>query len=314
VHGYQFTLAEKNGIVYTRKAGHIDIIHVRIAADWTAYLKKRTSKCIKRYDPGFSFTFKPDISKYYVQIFYPDNWEVLPDKDKEEITSEISIRLGQYLAFTVTTWHEILTWFGYKCLGFFPEFPSAFSWEDSFSNLLGTRVAAEALQDPEHNYNKAITLAIERELEKLGVQSSHTAIRASEIMRGKWFSGHVLYLVDIKKRNLDIGLDDGFVTPTVLPCPPECAKVEVQSYPVPTLEILSEYGFSVKIEIEPWEWEKDNILRIIYPVAGKRKKRVEPAIHFARIMDYIKEDATKNYGYSVDPQQDTFSSHKPAAD
>jgi hypothetical protein len=52
----------------------------------------------------------------------------------------------------------------------------------------------------------------------------------------------------------------------------------------------------------------------IYPVAGKRKKRVEPAIHFAPILDYIKEDATQNYGYSVDPQQDTFSSHKPAAD
>src|SRR5512139_4039149 len=37
-HGYYFRPSERNGIAYTCRGGHIDIMHVRIAADWTAYL------------------------------------------------------------------------------------------------------------------------------------------------------------------------------------------------------------------------------------------------------------------------------------
>ena len=55
--------------------------------------------------------------------------------------------------------HEILTWHGFRCVGFLPEFLSAFSWEDSFSNLLGTVVASKALRDTEHPYDEAMTIA-----------------------------------------------------------------------------------------------------------------------------------------------------------
>lgn len=37
-HGYSFQPGEKDGIAYTCRGGDIDVIHVRIAADWTAYL------------------------------------------------------------------------------------------------------------------------------------------------------------------------------------------------------------------------------------------------------------------------------------
>jgi len=192
-------LSEKNGIVYTCKAGHIDITHVRIAADWTAYLRAKSFRCLMESDAGFSFGLKVDRSRDFLQITYPEDWEDLSQKEKEQIAREISIGLGQYLAFTATTWHEIITWFGYKCIGFFPEFPSAFSWEDSFSNLLGTHIAGQALRDTEHRFDEAMTLAIDQELEKLGVQSRHTAISASESARGEWFAGHLLYHVDMKR-------------------------------------------------------------------------------------------------------------------
>lgn len=52
----------------------------------------------------------------------------------------------------------------------------------------------------------------------------------------------------------------------------------------------------MKLEIEPREWEKDRILRTVYP---DKKKRLEPARHFACIMDYIKDDAVKKYGPDV---------------
>jgi len=295
-HQYRFGLSEKNGIVYTCNAGHIDVTHIRIAADWTAYLATKSLVCLTKSNAGFSFRLRTDPTKYFVRITYPEYWQELPPKHRERIACELAINLGQYLAFTATTWHEIITWFGYKCVGVVPEFPSAFSWEDSFSNLLGTHIAAQALWDIHHTFDEAVTLAIERELKNLAVQPTQTAIYAAEKMRGRWFSGHIMFLVSMKKRNFDIGVDDGYVTPTLVPSVCRCTGAIAKPYPVPTLDCLSQYGFSVKLEIEPREMEKRKVLKIAYPNAKKRKKRIEPAIHFARIMDYIKKDAVKKYG------------------
>ena len=55
----------------------------------------------------------------------------------------------------------------------------------------------------------------------------------------------------------------------------------------------------MKLEIEPKEWEKDKILQIVYPDVNQRKKRIEPAIHFAPIMKYIEQDAVAKYGPDV---------------
>ena len=70
----------------------------------------------------------------------------------------------------MTTWHEMVTWFGYKSTGFITEEPSAFSWEDIYSNLIGIRIGAQAVEDKEHNYDTAVTLLIKKELENLQIQ------------------------------------------------------------------------------------------------------------------------------------------------
>jgi hypothetical protein len=71
-------------------------------------------------------------------------------------------------------------------------------------------------------------------------------------------------LVTIKKRNFDLGLGDGLVTPTLVPNVPKCPSAEPLSYPAPKLDVLAKYGFAMKLEIEPHEWESGKILRIIY--------------------------------------------------
>jgi len=295
-HSFGSTLFEKDGIVYTCRAGHIDVIHLRIAADWTRYLKGQTRKCLMSDKAGFAFKFQPDNSMYYVSFDYPDNWNSLTVEEKGKIADEVAIRAGKYLAFTAITWHETLTWFGYKCVGFFPEFPSAFSWEDSFSNLLGTHIAERALADTEHSYDEAMTIAIDEELKELGVQPKKTAWLASEKVRGKWFDGQLLYMVDMKKRNFDIGLDDGFVTPTIIEGIEGCEGAQTRSDPIPRIEALSDYGFALKLKIEPREWERQRILKVVYPDEKNRKKYVEPAIHMPVIMNHIQQEATKK-GY-----------------
>ena len=295
VHRYKFNLSEKNGIVYTCKAGHIDIYHVREAADWTAFLTAKTFKHLNNDDAEFSFKLK-EGSICFVRLAYPQMWEDPSPKNKEHVAYNISIGLGQYFAYTSEIWHEIVTWYGYKSRGIYPEFPSAFSWEDNFSNLLGSYIGVLGLQDTEHAYDEAVTLALNKELEKLDVQPSEVARRTAESMKDLWFSDKLLAPVTMKKRNFDIGIDDGFVTPSIVPDICECEGVKVQPYRIPTLDCLSKYGFSMKFEIEPREWEKGRILSIIYSDKETRGKYIEPVKHFAAIMSHIIKEAEKKYG------------------
>jgi hypothetical protein len=244
------------------------------------------------------FTFKLNVepSMYSVKLEYPADWKSKPKKERQQIINELSMELSQYFTFTMTTWHEVLTWFGYKCMAVLPEQPSAFSWEDIYSNVVGIRIGTQAIQDKKHTFNHAVTIAIRKELEYLQVQSSYTARKASEKMRGKWYDG--ILLVDMKERNLDIGLYDGFATPTLVPG--ECNDPEPQSYPVPTTALLNKYGFKMELTIEPKEFESGEIMKIIYPEGGG--KVVRPIEQLPIVIDYIKKDALKR-GYEVMPIQ-----------
>jgi len=122
----------------------------------------------------------------------------------------------------------------------------------------------------------------------------------------------LIFFINMKKRNFDIGLDDGYVTPSIIQSVPGCEGAEPKLYPVPNLDFLSEYGFSVKLEIEPRVHEKNEILSIVYSENGERRKRIEPDIHFAAIMNYIKEEAITKYGDNVD-LCDTITQTPPKA-
>jgi hypothetical protein len=303
-HGYRFRLSEKNGVAYTCRGGHIDIIHVRITADWTAYLTAQTYQHLMDRKSRFSCKLAVDRSRSYVTLSYPENWDGLSEAERSEVAKEIAFAVGPYLAYTMTTWHEMLTWYGFKCIGPFPEFPSAFSWEDSYSNLLGTIIGARALRDSQHQYNEAVEIALDEEMARLGVQSAAVARQASESVRGKWFTGNVIFQVNMMKRNFDIGLENGTITPTLVPEVSECPEAEPLPLPVPRLDVLAQYGFALKLEIEPHEWERGKILRIVY--GDKPRKRIVPEEHFAIIMDHIRQDAAERYGpqYAPDSQPD----------
>ena len=239
-HGYRHDISEKRGIVYTCKAGHIDITHVRKAADWTAYLASKIRHQLRENKTSLSFKLK-EPTLYFVEFTYPENWKDLPEQEREEIVDDVSIRLGQYFSYTGLIWHEIITWFGYKCVGFFPERPSAFSWEDAFSDVFGTHIGAQALRDTEHKYDEAVTLALDCELKELGIQTGRTARHAAKKMRGIWYSESIMPFGRKRKRNFDTGHDDGFVTPLLVPSVPGCEGAEPKLCPVPNLEFLSEF-------------------------------------------------------------------------
>lgn len=300
-HSYRFSVSEHNGIVYTCRGGHIDITHLRKIADWTAYLASRLQDALLENRTEFSFRMW-EPSRYHVQIAYPAAWGDLAGATRETTAREVAIELAQYLAFNCGTWHEILTWFGYRGIGIWPEYQSAFSWEDNYSNLLGCRIGAAALRDPNHDFETAMTALLRDELQTLGVQPNPMAYRAAEAVRGWWFNG-VLWTSKIVKRHFDVGLDDGYVTPWLIPGLAECEGAVPQEYPAPTLATVQEQGFSIRFEIEPREWERGRILRIVQG-DNDRSRRIEPARHFAPIVEYIRGQAVARYGSQVDERLD----------
>ncbi|MFH1370752.1 MAG: DUF4056 domain-containing protein [Planctomycetota bacterium] len=288
-HSYGLSLSEHNGLVYTGRGGHIDVAHLRIAADNTRFLYGKVRTHLLNNEPDFTFKLNVEPSSYYVELQYPSYWQKIPQQYREKIADKMALELSQYFTYTMTTWHEVLTWFGYKCLFFLPEESSAFSWEDIYSNLLGTRLGAEALEDKEHSYDRAMTTLLKEELENLQAQTRKTAKQAAREIADKTLQA------DLRK-NTDIGLYDGFVTPTL--APGLCNGTRPKSLPVPTLDEVQKYGFGINLEIEPREFERNKILRIIYPEGGH--KRVRPAEHLQIVMNYIEKDAMEK-GYAIVP-------------
>jgi hypothetical protein len=124
------------------------------------------------------------------------------------------------------------------------------------------------------------------------------ARHASQGVKGQWFTGSVLFFVDIKKRNFDIGLDDGFVTPTLLPGVGPCEGAEPLSYPVPNLDVLARHGFSLSLEIESREWERDKIFAVLSK--DPKTSRIQPTTDFPILMDYLRKAAEEKYGPIAD--------------
>ena len=315
-HDYYFPFDEKTGVVYTCRGGHIDLSHVRKSADWTAYAAEEIFAAIQKRHTQLELVLS-DPGHYHITLNYPCDWDSRSTEEQLHSAREASIALGQYLSYLCSVWHEIITWFGYRNLGIYPEFPSSFSWEDTYSDLLGTYIAAAALHDTAYSYDDAVTLLLNQEIQVLGARSAATAKEAARQVENHWYKPGIFFLVDITKRNLDIGLDDGAITPWIVPDVDACPDAEARSYAVPTLQPLFDLGFWVKVEIEPKGFEQGRLLHAAYPHLDTPPSRIVPAVHFHPIMAKIRKEAVALYGPDVDvpwPDSNTAAGPVPSTD
>lgn len=206
------TAEVERGIVYTRRAGFLDICHVRITADFVAYIHARLRHAIDREWSCLRFNaHEPSI--YTVRLTYPEGWSNMPAPDRDALANELAIRTAQRLANTVMTWHEIATWYGYKSSVVVPEDGSAFTHEDSASHALGALVGGAALRSDEP-FDHAVTRLLDAALARLDVTDVETQHAAIDAVEGEWWSsGRPLV------RHTDVGLADGAVTPWTLDHP-----------------------------------------------------------------------------------------------
>ena len=290
---------EKLGLVYTCRAGFIDIGHLREAADRTHYIAQITYKNLMQSKTNYSYrTVEP--SRYSITLGYPNHWKDLSRREREAAAREISTQLGQYLAHTSLIWHEILTWYGFSSSGLFSENISAFSCEDPYSDVLGTRLAVAVLSDPrcfyeEAAYEKAMTVLIDETLKELDAQPIETSKQALEKIKGTWYEGGYYFFVEMKKRTLDVGLDDEVVSPWLVPG--ICPDAAPQDCPAPNFSFLNKNGFKIKVRLKPVEFQKG----AIYKTLGlKGSDRITPYIHFPIIIEGIRKEARHLVGDRVD--------------
>jgi hypothetical protein len=178
-HKYLGRISENNGIVYTKTGGFIDMGHMRDQADWTAYLyalmkQEKHLGCIN-LDLGYEGGEKK------LNISVPSG---LSDNDM--------ILLAGRIAYDISTWHEIATWFGVSSVPLVSEQFSSFSVEDGYSNLLGVFLGMQAIKD-DLPYEEAMTELIDIKLNQLQVVRTETeTLQAMEDVRDIWWTRNEL--------------------------------------------------------------------------------------------------------------------------
>ncbi|MCG8700871.1 MAG: DUF4056 domain-containing protein, partial [Bacteroidales bacterium] len=174
-HVYMGHKDEGNGIIYTRNGGFIDLGHLRDQADWTKYLYHYLLNNKNKGEVEQKLGIEGGIKKLLVDI--PGNAD-----------SATCLQVAGRIAYDLSLWHELSTWFGASSVPMMPERYSSFSVEDVYSNLLGVTIGIKAIQS-ELPYNQAMTKLLRESLENLStVTTEQETCEAFESVEEIWWS------------------------------------------------------------------------------------------------------------------------------
>ena len=204
--------SERNGLVYTCRGGFIDTAHVRDYADWAIFL---ATSMARNLEVGLELPLPDEGGRRLVRLQPVD-----PATVERVGRRAIAIELGQWLAFQLSVWHEIATWFGWSSMSAFPEKVSAFSPEDLYSNLIGARIAAAIASQrtarDESLYNRSVDEWLDRVLSYLGAVPADVGKEAMLSVDGLWWNSaaRLPNPALVLHRNISVG---AVVTPWLVP-------------------------------------------------------------------------------------------------
>lgn len=220
-HSYEGAERTSRGILYTARAGFLDLSHVRESMDITRYAHDQIVAAMGGAGNGACVVFYIDWSdcEYSVLFHPPEWWEGLDADERAAIVAEAAIRQAQRLAIVIGTWHEIATWWGQETIPPFSEQNSAFTWDDTTSHVVAANIAGDALRDAPTPWNEAATRRLSEKLGELGVVGVDCEAKAVEAVHGRWWWSGVAI-----RRDLETGLATDWKTPWLvrgLDCCPE---------------------------------------------------------------------------------------------
>ncbi|MDD2382460.1 MAG: DUF4056 domain-containing protein [Mariniphaga sp.] len=237
-HYYLGHKDEINGIIYTRKGGFIDLGHLRDYADYTAYLYT----VIRLY--------AANKSNVVLELGHEGGHKKLIINNPHEIDSMVLFELAGKIAYDLSLWHEIATWFGCSYVPLIPERYSSFSPEDLYSNLLGVKLGIQSLKS-DLEYNEAMKMVLSETLVKLeAVKTIEETYLAMEQVENIWWTREKP--LPSSKVLLTRYLDSGSsLKPWLLPDETNSYTPHILDIPDPSLTRL--YQLNIKINRKfPW--------------------------------------------------------------
>jgi hypothetical protein len=277
------------GIVYTCRAGFLDMAHLRETVDWTWYLHARARELLVQGGGVSTFTY--DKTDFELSVSPPATMPVVPVHLRRKVLDEAAIRIGQRAAYFVQTWHEIESWYGLRTVFFVPEDRSAFTWDDSTSHLVGMEIAARIIRSRPGNYDDDAAAEIRRTLEDLGAVPASRVEAAAMAVSMRWWSGN-----SPLKRDLDTGLASGRKAPWLVPGFPDCGDPEPAELIVPSLRDI--HGFDLTGMFELRLTPRTRVLK-----AAEIDPQLTPPLHAERdipiIIDRIRSEMVAKWGPDV---------------
>ncbi|HEV7298015.1 MAG TPA: DUF4056 domain-containing protein [Tepidisphaeraceae bacterium] len=281
----------ERGIIYTKRAGFLDVAHLRITIDWTRYYVLQVRDAMNAGDAQLTLPGMNN-ARLHVALHYPQTWDQQTPEARAALVQEVSIRTGQRLAYLMLTWHEAISWFGNRTVFFVDERPSAFTYDDTMSHVIGIRVAARALADESRSFDDAVTLALSDELWALGAVSPRQTDEAVRAVQGHWWAnGRPL------KRHYDVGLTSDVVYPWLARDISFASDRKPEPFHLPRLDDVYGQDWSgfYSAEIEP---RISTASRMRQSVAG-HPERFSHDEAMPQLMDVIRSEMDSQFGAEV---------------
>jgi hypothetical protein len=296
--------SEDNGILYTCRGGFIDTAHVRDYADWTLFW---TAAIARAMETGATIEIPAEGGRRRVHL------KPVPVELIERYgLRRLSINMGQWTAFQLSVWHEIATWYGWSSIKTYPEYVSAFSPEDLYSNVLGIKIAGGLLSnagsaETDSLYDHSMDEWLPMSLAQLQPVSVKAGNEATHLVDGVWWNSKAR-LPDphlVLRRNFDISdfirpwlISDAYTSPQMQAwvdreCSDQPPLVLQRPRPPHGFKFAEFLTFEIDVEVPD-----------AFPFPRPGSTRITQA-DFRTIIDSVRQENARKFGPGSDRPQRT---------
>lgn len=178
---------EKNGMMYTLRGGFLDTAHIRDTADNTVGL---FYQIFPKLGQDAKIAIPDELGTRYIQL---SAFDVSQFNARERW--KLSAHIAAYMSFVMAQAHEIAQWHGYRSFAPWPETISAFSPEDLYSNMLGSKVALSLLLTnlalTQELYEQHFTSWLYKTIKLLEPLSKEETNQLFKMLDGHWWDSSV---------------------------------------------------------------------------------------------------------------------------
>jgi len=300
-HGYDKgeLTKENNGLVYTCRGGFIDLAHVRDMADTTVFLAMQIARAL----PGPITIQMPDQGTKRRILIKPLPEGMLARHGRWTT----AVALASFIAYDLSIWHEVVTWYGWESTLGISEKLSAFSPEDLYSNILGINLAAGIILEREassrEQYDQTMEVWLREAVRRLGGVDKAQGRRAMKAVDGLWWDSTKLLpdwkLVIRRDLHIETPVPPWIVEKSVSAADPAVTQMCARQPPPLPLEIEDKIGSTriedlVEIHFEFSDWIPGE-----FPLPAASGQAVQRS-DIPKIVEDIRRQGAQDFGPDFD--------------